>query len=329
MMKRSPVGPAHRQQGVALIVALLVLAIATGLAATMIVRNQNSIGATSALVNGARAGELATSALVLAQALLDQDDRNIDGPADAWAQPLLGIPVDQATMSLRVVDLQGRFNLNNLITADDKVNLVAKQRFQKLLSVLRIQTDISNAVIDWIDRNPNIEPLGAADAANQGTSTYLPAGRPMLSVTELRAVRGVTDSIYRQLAPYVAALPVGTPINLNSASSTVLAALGANVAVLPGRGLPGEHTVGDNAPGQVPPKNIGSVADYLAQPMFAGQTVPTDGLAVNSQYFLCAVTVHLDAVTRQRYAIIVRPMSGPSRIIALSSEACLTGFYCL
>jgi len=324
MMKRPSVGSARGQQGVALIVALLVLAIATGLATTMIVRNQNSIAVTSALVNGARAGELATSALVLAQALLDQDDRNIDGPADAWAQPLLEMPVDQATMSLRVVDLQGRFNLNNLITADDKVNLVAKQRFQKLLSVLRIQTDVSNAVIDWIDRNPNIEPQGAEDAAYQGSSGYLPAGRPMLSVTELRAVRGVTDSIYRQLAPYVVALPVGTPINLNSASSTVLAALGANVAELPRVGLPGE-----NAPGRIPPKNIGSVADYLAQPMFSGQTVPADGLTVNSQYFLCAVTVHLDAVTRQRYAIIERPMSGPSRIIALSSEACLTGFYCL
>jgi general secretion pathway protein K len=323
-MRASSVGSIRGQRGVALIVALLVLAIATGLAATMIVRNQNSIGATSALVNGARADELATSALALAQALLDRDDRNIDGPADAWAQPLLGIPVDQATMNLRVVDLQGRFNLNDLITSDDKVNLVAKQRFQTLLSTLGISTDISNAVIDWIDRNPNIEPLGAEDAANQGTSAYLPAGRPMLSVTELRAVRGVTDTIYRQLAPYVAALPVGTLINLNSAPAPVLTALGANPM-----GLTGMGTAGDSAPGAIQPKNIGSVADFLAQPMFAGRAVPADGLSVNSQYFLCAVTVHLDTVTRRRYAIIERPMSGPSRIIALSSEACLTGFYCL
>lgn len=319
-MKRLAMGAPRAQRGVALIVALLVLAIATGLAATMIVRNQNAIGTTSALINGARADELASSALAMAQALLARDDRRIDGPADAWAQPLIGIPVDHATLDLRVVDLQGRFNLNSLVTSKDQVNLVAKQRFQRLLSVLHIQTDISNAVIDWIARNPNLEPLGAATVVDPDVVS-VPAGRPMQSVTELRAVQGVTPAIYRQLAPYVVALPIGTPINLNSAPEPVLMALGARARAEPVESsVPGTSNVRPN---------IGSVAAFLAQPQFAGQTVPSEGLAVNSRFFLCAVTVHLDTVTRRRYAIIERPMSGPSRIIAMSSEACLTGYYCL
>lgn len=329
--------PAYRrQQGVALIVALLVLAIATGLAATMIVRNQNAIGTTSALINGARADELASSALVLAQALLDRDDRHVDGPADPWAQPLTGIPVDAATMSLRVIDLQGRFNLNSLITAEDKVDLVAKTRFQHLLSALHIQTDISNALIDWISRNPNLEPLSQTSTPD---TPFVPAGRPMQSVTELRALPGVTPDIYRRLAPYVTTLPIGTPINLNSAPSPVLIALGADRLSTGGRmdqgvsqdASPSVGPAVDNL-GQAGPtirQNIGSVANFLAQPLFGGKTVPTEGLAVNSGYFLCVVTVHLDTVIRRRYAIIERPMTGPSRIIALSSEACLNGFYCL
>ncbi len=310
------------QQGVALIVALLILAIATGLASAMIVRNQNAFNATAALENGARADELANSAFILAQALLDQDDRNIDGPADTWAQPLPGVPLDGATVSIQLIDMQGRFNLNNLITVDDKVNLVAKERFQKLLYVLKIQPDISNAIIDWIDTNQNIEPSGGEDGSYQAnTPPGLPAGRPMISVTELRAVHGVTESMYEQLAPYVTALPVGTPINLNSAAPRILQALGANPRLIAQSAI--DQTT---AP---PPKNVGSVADFLAQPEFAGTVIPPEGLAVNSQFFLCVVTVQMDTVTRTRYAMIERPSSGNSRLIALSEQACLTRLSCL
>lgn len=320
----------QKQQGVALIVALLVLAIATGLASAMIVRNQNAFNETAALENGARADALANSAFILAEAMLDRDDPHIDGPADLWAQPMPGIPIDGATVSLQIVDLQGRFNINDLITVDDKVNLVAKARFQKLLNVLRINTDISNAVIDWIDANQNIEPGGGEDGQYQqrgrnGTPS-LPAGRPMISVTELRGVNGVTESIYQRLAPFVCALPVGTPINLNSAPPAVLQALGAQVAL----------SQADDAP-RSPPKNIGSVADFLAQPEFGGTVVQPDGLTVNSQYFLCVVTIRMDNVTRHRYAMIQRPATGSSsgqssdtsHLIALSNEACLTGLSCL
>jgi general secretion pathway protein K len=311
----------RKERGVALIVALLILAIATGLASAMIVRNQNAFEVTAALENGARADAVASSAFILAEALLDQDDRHVDGPTDTWAQPMQ-VPTGGATVSLHIVDMQGRFNLNDLITADDKVNVVAKARFQKLLGVLKIDTDISNAVIDWIDANQTIEPGGGEDGTYQqggrGTIPSLPAGRPMISVTELRGVSGVTEAIYQRLAPFVSALPVGTPINLNSAPPEILQALGARITP--------STTTGTT---KATPKSFGSVADFLAQPEFAGTVVPPDGLAVNSQYFLCVVTIHMGNVTRHRYAMIQRLASGPSRLIALSNEACLTGLSCL
>jgi general secretion pathway protein K len=169
------------------------------------------------------------------------------------------------------------------------------------LRVLNINTDISSAVIDWIDANQTIEPGGAEDGQyqqrDQNGTLSLPAGRPMISVTELRGVNGVTESIYQRLAPFVSALPVGTPINLNSAPPVVL----------------------------------------QAQPAFGGTVVQPDGLSVNSQYFLCAVTIRMDNVTRHRYAMIERASSSAtsgqtsntSHLIALSNEACLTGLSCL
>ncbi|OYY57008.1 MAG: hypothetical protein B7Y53_00565, partial [Halothiobacillus sp. 28-55-5] len=176
-----------RQRGVALIVALLVLAIATGLAAAMITRNQNAFNATAAFENGARADELANSAFILAEALLNQDDRSIDGPADAWAQPLANIPIDGATISVRITDLQGRFNLNNLITVEGKVNVLAQERFQNLLRLLNLSPDISNEIIGFIDPSRSLD-LGFSSSAAR--SSQMPAGQSLFSVTELRALAG-------------------------------------------------------------------------------------------------------------------------------------------
>ncbi len=312
MTRQSFFSPRHRQHGVALIVALLVLAIATGIAASVIVRNQNAFNASAAFENGARADQLADSALTLAQALLASDDRAIDGPADSWAQPL-DLPLPEGRVALQLTDLQGRFNLNNLLTPGGTVDELAKARFATLLSTLGIQTNFTDALIGWISKNPLF--------ATASRSSRTPAGQPLFSVTELRDIPGISAADYRRLAPYVCALPVGTPVNLNSASAPVLIALGAN----PNR-LPATTDAGGKP---IPPKNIGSVADFLARPLFAGTTIPPEGLSVNSQFFLAKITVQIDNLTRHRYALLYRPASGAIRPIALSNEPCLTGFTCI
>lgn len=305
--------PVHtRQHGVALIVALLVLAIATGIAAQVIVHNQNAFNATAAFENGARADQLADSAITLAQALLAADDRSIDGPADSWATPM-SLPLPEGQIVLQLTDLQGRFNLNNLLTTNGTADPVAQARFRQLQTTLGIQTDLSPLLIGWISKNPLF--------ATSGRSGRIPAGQALFSVTELRDIPGISAADYRRLAPYVCALPTGTPINLNSASPTVLIALGANPERLPAT---------KDADGQpIPPKNIGSVADFLARPLFAGSNIPPEGLSVNSQFFLAEITVRIDTLIRHRYAVLYRPASGAVQLIALSDEPCLTGSSCI
>ena len=303
---------AASQQGVALIVALLVLAIATGIAARVIVHNQNAFNATAAFENGARADQLADSAITLAQALLAADDRSIDGPADSWATPM-SLPLPEGQIVLQLSDLQGRFNLNDLLTPAGMVDPIAQARFRQLQTTLGIQTDLSPLLIGWISKNPLF--------ATSGRSGRIPAGQALFSVTELRDIPGISAADYRLLAPYVCALPTGTPINLNSASPTVLIALGASPDRLPAT---------TDANGQpVPPKNVGSVADFLARPLFAGSSIPPAGLSVNSQFFLAEITVRIDTLIRHRYAVLYRPASGAVQLIALSDEPCLTGSSCI
>jgi len=322
----------RRQRGVALIVALLVLAIAAGLAATMISDNQRAIDRTQTLMDSARADQLVSSGLVLAQTLLDKDNQDVDSLQDVWAKPYDAIPVDQGQVSLRIVDLQGRFNINSLLTADGKVDPLALERFKKLLQLVQVDPARAGAIIDWIDANQEASAGGAEDGVYQGrTPSSLAANRPIRSVTALRAVAGMTAQDYARLAPYVSALPVGAPINLNDADPVVLKALGAKQPPSTDtRPNTAGATDGSSPASQTTSGLVAtSVANFLALPVFAGTKIESGGLSVNSHYFLCAITVKLGTVVRHRYAVLERGTSNGTRIIAMSNQACLTGHFCI
>lgn len=302
-----------RQRGVALLVALLVLATASGLATGMIVQNQQAIGNTTRAFQGAQADRLAEGAIALARASLSADPREVDSPSDDWARPIDDQPVEGGTISLRVIDLQGRFNLNNLVDPEGKVDPVARKRLRALLEELGIPAGRVDAIADWIDDDQMPTGAGAEDGRYLGrTPPYRSADRPMRSVSELLAIGGFTAEEYSRLAPHVAALPPGTALNLNSATEVVMRALA-------GQGVAASET-GSPA---------GSISEALARPPWVGAGLDSTRLAVASRYFLCSVTVRLGEITRQRFAVIERDDDGLTRTLAMSDRPCLNGHYCI
>ena len=305
--------PRRRERGVALIIALLIVAIASGLAAGMIVQNHRAIASVTASFEAGQADRIAEGAIELARAMLGNDEADVDSPQDDWGRPLTEMPVEGGSVSLRVVDLQGRLNLNNLIDNEDKVVPLARERLRALLKELDIPPERLDAVADWIDANQIPTASGAEDGRYLGrTPSYRSADRPLRSVTELRAISDFSAEEYARLAPHVSALPPGTLLNLNSATEAVVAALG-------GRGdAPAE--------GREP---ASSVEEALSEPPWQGADIEVTGLAVASQYFLCTVTVRLGDTTRRRVAVIERDNGGQTRIIAMSNQPCLNGHYCI
>ncbi len=72
---------------------------------------------------------------------------------------------------------------------------------------------------DWIDTDLN--PAGAVPRTavySSETPPYRPPNRVITSPTELLALKGFGPERYAKIAPYVTALPRGTPINLCTAS---------------------------------------------------------------------------------------------------------------
>jgi general secretion pathway protein K len=115
-----------RERGIAAIVAILVVALATSAAAYMLWAQSLGLRYVENLQTRAQADELARAGAVLAGGIL-RDDRdadrrnyagkNVDHLGEPWAMVIPPFPAESATLQGRIEDEQGRFNLNNLALA--------------------------------------------------------------------------------------------------------------------------------------------------------------------------------------------------------------------
>jgi general secretion pathway protein K len=224
----------HRQRGMALITALVLVAMATILATAIAFRSTLTARrgiAIFTMTQSMRFGEAAEAmaAYVLQQAATTDGNTT---PNQDWAQPYGPIQMDEdTTLEAQLEDEQGKFNINNLLStqpgAQVTVNTTALAEFQRLLALLQIDSGIASQVVDWINANPVPKPPDGAE-----DSTYLamtPAYRtpniPISSISELLALPGMNRAIYDRLSPYITALPVGTKLNVCTAPGFVVDAL--------------------------------------------------------------------------------------------------------
>ena len=223
----------RRNRGVALVTALLVLSLATIVAAALSLNARLDTRRAQNLLWRDQARQVLLGAESWAASQLDDDlaasDR--DHLGEDWAQAVPALPIEGGYVLGRIVDLQGRFNLNNLIDPDAQEAERALEQFRRLLRSLELQEGIADAVADWLDSDHEARfPDGAEDDDYQRLRpAYQAADRPILSISELLAVQGVTPEAYAALSPHVAALPPGTAVNLNTATAPVLQSLAADV----------------------------------------------------------------------------------------------------
>ena len=221
-----------RQRGVALITAIVLVAIATVLAVHIGTRAALDLRRTTGLAALDQGWQVALGAEAWAAEVLKDDDLATDHLAEAWAQPLPPLPIDGGEVRGALEDMQGRFNLNNLVNADREVNEKQVEVFQRLLVLVGAQERWAGMMADWLDADT--VPHGV-DGAEDGTylsqnPPYRAANTLVTTTTEMMALAGMTRDEFERIRPYVAALPVGTQINLCTAKAPVLTALVAGGA---------------------------------------------------------------------------------------------------
>ena len=218
------------QRGIALLTILVMVALATILAATIAKRQTNTSENTGYLMRQDQSLLYAKSAEAFFSELLIQDSENggnIDHLQENWAKPMPAFPVEDGFISGRLLDESGKFNLNNLLKADGSVDDSARRWFEKLLQRVGLPAELSQAVIDWQDADDETTgAMGAESNYYQGLDpSYLASNTRFHQVEELKLVRGFEGKNYDLIAPYVTALPEATKINMNTAAPLLLASI--------------------------------------------------------------------------------------------------------
>ena len=223
----------RRQQGVALVTALLVVSLATVAAVAMATRLQVDMRRTGNLLHGEQAYAYAVAAESWAYVILRRDRKETkhDSLDEDWSTALPPIPVEGGFVSGRIEDLQGRFNVNNLVSADGEARFGTLEYYKRLLDLLGLEAALATALLDWIDADINATfPDGAEDDEYlRADLPYRAANRPLVDISELRLVKGYTPEVLALLEPHVTALPAATLINVNTATPVVLQALHADL----------------------------------------------------------------------------------------------------
>ncbi|MDQ1362868.1 MAG: ral secretion pathway protein [Pseudomonadota bacterium] len=323
----------NKQQGVALVVAVLVVAIAAVLATALVDRLNLDIRRTENLIHSEQAYVYAQGAEIIATAALHQDRQNnkYDSLDETWAMEAPPFPVEGGAVTGKLTDLQGCFNINNLSRVLNEANHENDlQRFYRLLSAVDISPMAGTAVVDWLDDNMETTPPdGAEDDWYMGlTPPYRAANGIITSISELRMLRGfekndtenADGNAFEKLAPYICALPIATTINVNTAPDKVLKSLSAEMTdddvskIIEHRNGGPDPTDNTNAE---PFETLDQFKNFmhltLNKPDF-----PTQNLGVATNYFLLEATAQTGNNRSTLYSIIQRDDNGSCHVIARS-----------
>jgi general secretion pathway protein K len=236
-------GAKPKQRGVALIIALVLVALATILATKLSFDGFLELRRTTGVMAAEQALHFGLGAEALAADVLIQDAQTSGGSttlAGPWAQATQPLPITPdsnpegepiGTLQGAMEDMQGRFNLNSLArkgadgVTEDPLPL---QQLQRLLASVGVEEKWAGLVRDWIDQDDAVSsPDGAEDSVyTSQTPPYRTGNWPMMSPSELMNLPGFGADRYRKIAPYVAALPdASLAINVCTAPALVLESL--------------------------------------------------------------------------------------------------------
>ncbi|HWT14384.1 MAG TPA: type II secretion system minor pseudopilin GspK [Patescibacteria group bacterium] len=293
-----------RERGVALIVAVLLVALATLIVASLIDTTDLALARTRNLVREQQANAYARGLETWALDWLRRDQNEepgIDSNNDVWARPLPPLDVPGGRLSGRLRERNGCFNLNQLVV-NGNADAVARRRFERLLRALKLSPELADAVIDYADADNESGARGAEDMA------YLLARPPRRAanqsfahVSELRLVRGIDEAVYRVLEPQVCANPDASAINVNTATPQVLMSLVDNLDEAQARKL--------NDEGRARMASVEAFEAKLAQFGWVLDGGPV-GIGVASDQFLAEAVVELDGIPFRYYSRIEREPRG-------------------
>jgi len=309
----------RRQRGIALLVAILLVAMGTMIAASIAYENAKTArygAATFAFdqsVLVAQASET-LAAWGLREIRRSQSSTQSIYIGQGWDKPVGPVEVvPDVMLTATLEDMQGRFNLNSLVKQDGTTDPVTFAAFQQLLASLQIEPKWAGYIVDWID--PDIvpsNPEGAEDSVYLGQSPpYRTPNMYITSTTELLALPGFGRDRYKRLVPFITALPIDAKINVCTAPGAVLDAFIAGHVEF-GRDPEGLAKNRQAAGGCFP-----KIADYQAA-FGAAKNFPGGYFSETSMYFKLTSFITIGTTEFNLYSLLTQDQTGNVRPILRS-----------
>lgn len=212
------------EHGLALITVLLIFALVSMLAVSIQTQQEYTIRQAASTLSSSQKYTALLSIEDFAKAGLmydykrDTDANELwDTGSELWNKPF-PLQLENIQAAIYIRDLQGLFNLNSLHPSHPQ-NASSKIRFKRLLDELGIESGMETVLAQWFikDHSSNY------DYQNQDPA-YSASEIQFTHPSELLLITGVTHEQYRKLEPYITALPVTTPLNVNTTYPEILSA---------------------------------------------------------------------------------------------------------
>jgi general secretion pathway protein K len=266
-----------RQRGMAVVMALLLVALAAS--AVALVLWQQNLWWHQVEAERRRAQIRLLADAELSWGMSRVKAANVVALSQPWARPL-AVTEQGFELRARLIDMQGRFNLNALAKGGGQIDLPRLAQYRSLLAQLRLPATLADALIRWQGlRSGEVRPGS-------------PQPRFLTRWRMLEHIPGYSAEVRARLEPFATVLPPeNDAVNVNTASPQLLTALfpqipeGTLAAVL----------------SQREQNYFRDVADFRAR---LGGRIETPGLSATSSLFLLEGTVTQGGVRRVTRGLI-------------------------
>ncbi len=237
----------------------------------------------------------------------EKNKTQFDSHEDVWNTALVDFDVSQATLDGVIFDLQGRFNLNNLVSGG-KVQKKWEASYKRLLKSLNLASGLADTLVDWLDSNE--QPSGSSGAEDifyiALDKPYRAANQPMAHISELYLVKGYDQTVINTLKPHVFVVPDSSvPININTSTAKVLQ------AVIPG-------LLDDQAEtmlSQIENTPFIDIESFLKDAIIQDKAIEPKQVGVISNYYSVSSHVIIDKISMTLQSILYRDKQGGIRVL--------------
>lgn len=137
--------------------------------------------------------------------LIDKKESTYDGLDEDWAREIINLPLGDGILSVKIIDEEARFNINNLVRNNGNVDEKALDRFNRLLEEIGLKGELGSKITEFL--------------TGKEETQY-----DISELDELLDMEGLSIKDYKLLKRFITSRSSGQ-VNINTSLKEVLASL--------------------------------------------------------------------------------------------------------